>query len=104
MLFRYLLSIALVSLCSGAFAQDVANTGPAATAVVPSFDPVVGKCEEVSKAPEIADPENGICVTAARGYVASLNGLPADAVKQKLADLVVELAVLPVGGLQCEKF
>jgi hypothetical protein len=104
MLQRHFLTIAVLSLATGAFAQDVANTGPASTASIPSFDPVVGQCETVATTPEIADPASGICVTATREFVASLSGLPAEAVQQQLADLVVALAVLPEGGAQCETF
>jgi hypothetical protein len=102
---RSVLTLAFLPLLmSGVFAQDVANVGPVSTAALPSFDPVVGRCEEVSQNPEIADRESGICVTATRAYIASLSGLSPSAVDQKLADLVIELAVLPVGGVQCEEF
>jgi hypothetical protein len=83
-----------------AAAQDAASTANPAT--LPTYADVIARCTEVSRDPSIADPNNGICVTAARAYVSDVQGLDAQAVDTALADLVVTLGQLPRGDANGE--
>ncbi|WP_423066144.1 hypothetical protein [Devosia sp. CN2-171] len=101
------LATALLIICclgsTPAAAQDTASVD--AFAALPSSQPVVVNCIRVSEDPEIADPENGICVTAARAYVSAVQGLDAVAVDAALRQLVEILAELPRGTLEeCRRY
>jgi hypothetical protein len=99
-----LFAICLALAPFAAAAQDAAPTSNPST--LPTYADLIAKCTEVSKDPSIADPNNGICVTAARAYVGAVQGLDAQAVDTALADLVVTLGQLPRGDAngECTRF
>jgi len=83
-----------------AFAQDTASLSP----VIPATSAVYDPCKAVSDNPEIADVQDGICVNAARGYLASLQGTDPGEADQALADAVAAIAALAMADTECNVF